>query len=180
MNYIEELKDKYKGSTCAIYGGGTNLPQDIRALPEVDVQIGVNHHALILPLDYIVFIDTAIWPLLKDHCDKFITRSPKINPDDELGKTMFRYRQTLPHNYSGALAIIAADIMGFDKIYVCGIDQYDGGEASRIYWHEGINPQRPKPRKMHDTPKEMHNVVRRCKRPENIYFMSGRLKQLHQ
>ncbi len=61
MKFLSQFKDFHKGQTCAILGGGVSLPKDLRSIPQVDVLIGVNQHAVILPLDYIVFSDREMW-----------------------------------------------------------------------------------------------------------------------
>jgi hypothetical protein len=65
--YIEAFKNLHKGKSCAILGGGTSLPYDMRKLPPVNLLFGVNQHSMIAPLDYLVFVDTKMWPYVKDY-----------------------------------------------------------------------------------------------------------------
>lgn len=176
---LDGYKDHHKGKKCAILGGGTSLPFDIKALPDdIDIFIGVNQHSLILPLDYISFVDKKMWPYLKDHCDKFITRTVDLLDQDD--KLIIRMKQSLWHNYSGALAIYAADKMGMTS-YVCGIDQYNKSDDDRYYWWEGPQtPQRQKDRKNHSVLLPMKNFIRTLRYPNKVYFMSGRIKEQHQ
>lgn len=186
MDYLDSYKDYHKGKTCAVLGGGTSLVYDIQALPEVDKLFGVNQHSAILQPDYTVFLDTALWPYLRDYKTTFICREASYQSNTDLGaRKIILYRQSLKHNYSGTLAIIAADYMGFDKIYVCGMDQYKGygeEEDPRFWWWQGPQtPPKQKDRgKNHNTPDQLHNIVKHLRRPQNIYFMSGRMKDLHQ
>jgi len=175
VSYIEGMKDCCKGQTVAILGGSPALVQDMKQLPATEQLWGVNQHTAILPLDLIVFIDTKLWPYIKDMHDTFITRTAEC---DET-KTIIRVRQQLTHNYSGALALFAADKMGFDKVYVAGMDQYDL-EADRTYWWEG--PQTPdvvRSRRLCTDVEPVVKFVRTLRHPQNVYFMSGRLKEQH-
>jgi hypothetical protein len=184
MNYIEAYKNIGKGKTCAILGGGTSLPYDIYALPEVDTLFGVNQHSAILQPEYTVFLDTALWPLLRDYETKFICREPSIQSNTNLeDREVILYRQSLKHRYSGSLAMHAASYMGYDKIYVCGIDQYKGfGEEDARYWwwQAAQTPAKRKDRKTSESPDELLSFVKSLTNSQNIYFMSGRMKELHQ
>ena len=182
-NYLESYKNVHKGKTCAILGGGTSLPKDMRELPEVDMLIGINQHSIILPLDYIVFADIGMWPYVKGQPVTFITKITDL--DDYVGKEIIVSRQSLTHNYSGSLALKAADMMGFDKIYVCGTDQYDRGdvehEDARYWWWQATQtPQTRKDKAVHAKPENLIAFLRQLKNSQNVYFMSGRLKELHQ
>ena len=177
VEYIEAMKDCCKGQSVAILGGSASLVQDIKALPPTTQLWGVNQHTAILPLTLIVFIDSKLWPYIKDYHTKFITRTAEC---DETNKDIIRVRQQLSHNYSGALAFFAADKMGFDTIYVAGMDQYDL-DADRTYWWEG--PQSPditRSRRLCTDGVPVINFIKTLRRPQNIHFMSGRLKELHQ
>tara|TARA_R110000803_G_scaffold1228_5_gene4009 strand:+ start:2257 stop:2805 length:549 start_codon:yes stop_codon:yes gene_type:complete len=182
MEYIDSYKNYYKGKTCAILGGGTSLPFDMKELPDVDILIGVNQHSVILPLDFIVFVDRHMWPYLKDYDATFITKVEDL--EDIEDQEVIVHRQIVRPNYSGNLAIKAADYMGFSKIYVCGVDQYEGhveGEPVRYWWWEAVQTaQKRKGRAHHDNPDELLSFIRSLKRPQNVYFVSGRLKELHQ
>lgn len=176
VRYIEGMKDCYKGQTVAILGGSPSLVPDIKHLPETTQLWGVNQHTAILPLDLIVFIDSKLWPYIKDMHTSFITRTAECDES----KDIIRVRQQLSHNYSGALALFAADKMGFDKIVVAGMDQYDL-DADRTYWWEG--PQSPnitRSKRLCTDVEPVVKFVRTLRRPQNVYFMSGRLKEQHQ
>jgi len=181
MRYIEGLKDHHKGQTCAVLGGGPSLVKDIQSLPDVDVLIGVNQHSMIMPLDYLAFIDSKVWPLVKDCDTTFITRSATVCDDkNNEAYDIIRYRQEIKPNYSGVLAIKAADQMGFSKIYVCGMSQYDPDD-DRLYWWQGPQVAKTeKERKNRNVLSEILNSVRFLRHPHNVHFMSGRLKEKHQ
>ena len=178
VRYIEGLKKKHKGQTCAILGGGPSLPKDIRNLPDVDILFGVNQHTLILDLDYLVFIDSKLWDTVKDHPATFITRKLPADTED---KPFICASQMQNHNYSGALAIWCADYMGCDKIYCCGMDQYD--DTEKLWWWQGPQLENEEIRRQRARildAQPMVNFLRTLKNPQNVYFMSGRLKELHQ
>ena len=89
VEYIEAMKDCCKGQSLAILGGGPSLVQDIKALPQTTQLWGVNQHTAILPLDLIVFIDSKLWPYIKDYHTKFLTRTAEC---DETNKDIIRVR----------------------------------------------------------------------------------------
>lgn len=178
MIRAEQFRNKHAGQTCAVLGGGTTLPYDLRAIPQVDVLIGVNQHSNILPVDYIVFSDREMWDFVKNvdgcykvtHLDKFRDRSDVI------------LMESAPHiGFSGAKAIWFADYLGFEKTYVCGMDQYEAND-DREYWWQG--PQSwPFKAKHHQARSDMERwkeFIKRLQFPERVYFVSGRLKEIHQ
>lgn len=178
INYIEGMKDKHRHSTCAVLGGGPSLITDMQELPKVDKLFGVNQHTMILNLDYLVFIDTKLWAHVKMCNTTFITR---ILPDNLEDKEFIQVRQMQTHNYSGAMAIWAADKMGFDKIYCCGMDQYDNPD--KLWWWQGPQLENDEIRKQRARvvdSEPMIKFLKSLRNPQNVYFMSGRLKELHQ
>ena len=69
MRSLNSYKGIHKGETCAVLGGAVTLPADLRAIPQVDILIGVNQHSLILPLDYLCFLDRHMWPYVEGFRD---------------------------------------------------------------------------------------------------------------
>jgi len=177
MQRIETYKDTHKGQTCAVLCGGPSLPLDLRNLPEeMDVLIGVNQHSLILPCDYIVFSDRHMWPLIESIKDcKYITHLNKFDTNRTIHAGIWP-----PMGYSGQRAIYAADYMGFEKVYICGMNQYDQNEK-REYWWEG--PQCKEMQKHTHCKADLGRVkefIDSLNHPERIYFVSGQLKEIHQ
>lgn len=178
MYRLVDFKDKHKGQTCAILGGGVSLPEDLRRIPQVDCLIGINHHSIILPLDYIVFLDREMWKYVEtvdgcwkvSSCGKFKGRSDFIHIGDApiIG-------------FSGALAVWFADQLGFETIYVCGIDQYQD-KNGREYWWQATHcePFEAKHKSARDDLTRWKQFLLALQHPENVYFVSGRLKELHQ
>jgi len=175
MQQVELFKDEHKGQTCAVLGGGVNLPNDLRKIDPVDVLIGVNQHSLILPLDYLVFRDRDMWPLIKDFRDiKLVTHLNKFNEGHVIHAGI-----APPIGYSGGFAVWLADYMGFDHTYVCGMDQYQDRHDLREYWWEG--PQSAKKTMHRHCNTEMgawKALLESLRHPERVQFVSGRLKDL--
>ena len=178
MKPFDLFKNKHAGQTCAILGGGVSLPFDIRRIEQVDCLIGVNQHSLILPLDYLVFSDRHMWEFVEPFHDilkitnlnKFHDRSDVIKGDEA------------PHiGFSGAKAIWYAVEMGFEKIYVCGMDQYEDKQG-REYWWQG--PQSWPFKATHMTARNdlsrWKEFLENLRYPDRVFFESGRLKELHQ
>lgn len=178
MKRLSEFKDFHKGQSCAILGGGVSLPKDLRSIPQVDVLIGVNQHAVILPLDYIVFSDRETWPYIEniDGCYKV------SNLNKWPSRADFIHCGEAPAiGFSGAKAVWVADQMGFETIYICGMDQY-ADLRGREYWWQGpqSEPFTPKHAHCRDELTRWKDFLLTLQHPENVYFVSGRLKEAHQ
>lgn len=120
---LADLRGRYRGC-AAVLGGGPSLPADLRIVPPDAVLCGVNQHALLLPLDYIVFQDPDVFDLVREHPAARITHHRAladiwsgIAPD---------------FGFSGATAAWCLELMGFAPIILCGMDNYSG---RRRYWH---------------------------------------------
>ena len=179
---IHSLKNSCKGQTLAILGGSPALIRDMELLPETDQLWGLNHHALILPLDRVVVWDVKLWKYIKDDKDKFIVSGAIFhNIPADIDKDIIAVEDAhqLSLRYTGALALYAADVMGFSKIYVAGCNQYE--DPQRLHWWSGPNTVKSeKHKQLNDDPNCMSKYVRTLKNPQNVYFVSGRLKELHQ
>ena len=178
MKYLSQFKNFHKGQTCAILGGGVSLPKDLRSIPQVDILMGVNQHAIILPLDYIVFSDREMWKYIED-----VDGCYKVS---NLNK--WRDRKDFIHcgeapaiGFSGAKAVWVADQMGFEKIYICGIDQYQNRDG-REYWWQGCQsePFVSKHISARDDLARWKQFLLTLQNPDRVFFVSGRLKELHQ
>lgn len=165
---FESFKGIQEGKTAAVLGGGPMLPDDIYSLPEDVVLIGVNHHTLLLPLDYIVFHDKPVWPYVKNHPALKITHHREFEGPDCV------FAGLVPNfHFSGAKAIWIADFMGFEKTYVCGIDDYAFG---RRYWHSPVNEEMQPCRGSVNL--KLWSIIKAAlKHPERVEFVSGPLKE---
>jgi len=175
---LESFKDFHRGETAAILGGGVTLPKDLRQINPVDVLIGINNHSMILDLDYLVFMDAMFLDLIADLDDVvFITKKHKMP-----GRKSIQAGIAPPVGYSGLLAIWVADYMGFDRIDVCGMDQYQTRKGGRQYWWEGPMGVATNPPKTHKSNLEPLKsfLDDKLRHPERVFFASGRLKEIHQ
>jgi hypothetical protein len=178
MPTIDTLKNIHQGETAVICGGGVSLPFDLRQIEAVDRIIGVNQHSLILPLDYLCFLDRHMWPLVKEFRDtKLVTKLNKYYGESHV----IHANVAPPIGYSGAFAIWVADYFGFDRVDVCGMDQYEQRKDEREYWWQG--PQTG-PGNRHKLCKAdlglLKKFIDELQHPERVFFTSGRLKEIHQ
>ena len=124
---LKDYHDRHSGQTAAVLCGGPSLPHDLAQIPDDAALIGVNQHAIILPLDYIVFSDAAVFPLIAHHSAPKITRCANLRAQGIV------WAPDVPDfNFSGPLAVWIADFLGFSRIVVCGVDLY---RSERPYWH---------------------------------------------
>jgi hypothetical protein len=171
MRYLSEFRGSGIGKTCAILGGGPSLAHDLRAIPAVDTLIGVNQHSLILPLDFVFFSDERVWNAVKDYKDILkITVLGKYDRED-----VICFVPSVSIGFSGARAVLAADFMSFDKIYVCGMDNYDPSSGRDYWWQLEGEPR------THEHCQNLHQWVQikhGMSRPEAVEFVSGRLNEV--
>lgn len=175
---LEQFRDKHQGETCAVLGGGVNLPGDLRSIEPVDRLIGINQHSMILDLDYLVFLDVHMFPIVSQLKDCWLITKKRKNEAPNL----IHAGIAPPIGYSGLMAIWVADYLGFERIDVCGMDQYQDRKDGREYWWEG-----PQTKEM-----QRHNLCNsdimllkkyldeQLQHPERVFFVSGRLKEVHQ
>jgi hypothetical protein len=176
MRRFNSYLGMHKGETCAVLGGGVTLPADLREIPQVDILIGVNQHSLILPLDYVVFSDRNMWEYLSGYKDILkITNLSKYDYDD-----VIHAGEIPPIGFSGAKAVWCAERMGFERIYVCGMDQYQPRDG-REYWWQG--PQTKLAFDHHHARDDMSRwkeFLNSLEYKDRVFFVSGRLKEIHQ
>jgi len=112
-------------------GGGPTLLSDLRRVrPRVQrdgVWIGVNQHSLLLALDYVVYQDRELFPILTGHGFSLVTHH-KDQADIWSG--------IVPDfGFSGGTAVWIAEYLGCEEIIVCGCDNY---MENRRYWHSKV------------------------------------------
>jgi len=176
--YLEQFKDKHEGETVAILGGGVSLPHDLRLLDPVDRLIGVNQHAAILDLDYLVFLDEHVYPLVYELRDVYlITKKRKHRAPNLIHAGI-----APPIGYSGLFAIWVADYLGFERVDVCGMDQYQDRKDGREYWWQGPQAKEIQKHKLcnSDIMLLKKYLDEQLRHPQRVFFASGRLKELHQ
>ena len=127
---LAALKDRHRGQRCVVLGGGPTLIGDINVIrprfQSSGVWIGVNQHTLLLSLDYIVFQDKELYPILVGH-------APIITHHKDCADI---WSGICPDfGFSGGTAVWIADWFGFDEIVICGCDDY---MSDRRYWHSKI------------------------------------------
>lgn len=175
---LEHYRNLHIAETCAILGGGVSLPADLRMIEPVDRLIGVNQHAMIMDLDYLVYLDS--------HLHEIVSTLPGVTlitkKRKHAGTNVVHAGIAPPVGYSGLLALWVADYMGFSRIDVCGMDQYQRRYGDREYWWEG--PQALQMQRHHLSRDDLSLLKRfidhSLQHPERVFFASGRLKELHQ
>ena len=164
---LTQFKNVKSDKICAILGGGPSLLGDLYRLPaEIDL-IGVNQHALLLPLDLLVFSDEPIWGLVKDHpCLK--TSHHRINDHRHIWSGICP-----DFGLSGAKALWIADFLGYNQILLCG---FDGYQSERRYWHDGPDEKHKNNAWQRDLRVFEHTRIT-MQHPERVKILSGPLKE---
>lgn len=175
---LEQFKNKHRGETAAILGGGVTLPADLRNIEPVDRLIGINQHSMIMDLDYLVFLDSHLYEIVSTVRDVVLITKKRKHQAGNLVHAGI----APPVGYSGILAIWVADYMGFERIDVCGMDQYQKRPNEREYWWQGPQSGSIKP---HHLCRDDLSLLKqflddKLQHPERVFFVSGRLKELHQ
>lgn len=125
---LAALRDYHKGESAAILGAGPSLPLEVWKVPANARLVGVNLHAIILPLDYVAFTDdVALTETLRQlPCWKITQR----HFEDE--ERMIWAGIAPAFGISGPFALWCCDWLGFAPIYMAGFDHYGSGKK---YWH---------------------------------------------
>lgn len=124
MIELSSIRDRHRGQCIAVLGGGPTLLADLNRVPFDAVLIGVNQHALLLNLDYVVFQDREIYPALVQ------SEAPLCTHHRDLAHI---YTGIVPDfGLSGGTAVWMADYLGAERVIVAGMDSYTG---DRRYWH---------------------------------------------
>jgi len=170
--YLEEYEGFYSGRTAVILASGSTAPEDFRRTPRRGVLFGINTGALIIPnLDFIYYLDGRIEDIVRTHPAKKIGKNKKF--EDHI------YAGIIPQmGNSGKECIFAADFMGFDSIYVCGMDGFSG---KREYWHSSTKENfRHVDNNYVQHLESFRNMKTFLKRPENIKFFNEDLRKIYQ
>lgn len=138
---------------------------DLKRTPTDAVLFGVNQHTLLLNLDYIVFQDRELYPVLRDADAALVTHHRDLAQI---------YSGVCPDfGFSGGTAVWIADYLECSAIYICGCDCY---AADRRYWH---SPVGDKGHELGANPVgAWHQVKRMLQRPERVFAMSGPLTEV--
>ncbi|MDQ1345054.1 MAG: hypothetical protein QG586_584 [Pseudomonadota bacterium] len=134
-------------------------------MPLDAVLIGVNQHALLMNLDYVVFQDREIYPALED------ADAPLCTHHRDLAHI---YTGIIPDfGLSGGTAVWMADYLDASEIIIAGCDNYTGG---RRYWHSSPN-QRADMQGVN--PADVWRMVRsHLQHPERVKVCSGPLTEV--
>ena len=165
MIELSSIRDRHWGQRIAVLGGGPSLLHDLKRVPFDAILIGVNQHALLMNLDYVVFQDREIFPVL-----------------EESDVTLCTHHRDLAHIYtgivpdfglSGGTAVWMADYLGAKQIIVAGMDSYTGG---RRYWHS--KPGERMPHLGENCTDVWKRVRDYMSRPEIVRVTSGPLTEI--
>lgn len=175
MALLTQYKGIHAGETCAVLGGGVTLPADLRAIPKVDILIGVNQHSLVLPIDYVCFLDKHMWDYVGEFRD--IKKVTSLNHWNGRGDVIHAGEAPVI-GFSGALAVWVAHEMGFEKIYVCGMDQYQDRDGREYWWEGPQSVMKVRHATARNDLSRWRDFLNSLEYKERIEFVSGRLKEL--
>lgn len=163
---LEQFEGLHKGQTVAVLGGGPSLPRDLWEVPSGCKLLGINQHALVLPLNYCFFADPRVWYVVQQYRVNVITNYAVIRERDDV-----MFAATVPNvGLSGPMAIWCSEFLGFEEIIVAGIDSYQG---DRRYWHS-LDRQDVMGQSM-----EPWLTIRDCMtHPERVRFMDKRMQAI--
>ena len=129
---LSSLKGRHRGQCIAVLGGGPTLLADLKKVPFDAILIGVNQHALLMNLDYIHYLDEAVYDVVKGADAPLCTHHRE---------QCHIYTGIIPEfDISGPSATWMADYLGASKIIIAGCDSYT---LSRRYWHSMPNDRQP-------------------------------------
>jgi hypothetical protein len=162
---LSSIRDRHRGQCIAVLGGGPTLLRDLKKVPFDAILIGINQHAMLMNLDYLVFQDEGLYPVVRESDAPLVTHHRHlahifsgICPDFGL---------------SGGTAAWIADYLGAERIIICGCDSYT---ESRRYWHSQPGDRPPQ---LGENAIDVWQTVRRyMARPEIVCAASGPLTEV--
>lgn len=165
MIELSSIRGRHAGQCIAVLGGGPSLLRDLQAVPQEAVLIGVNQHAMLLNLDYVVFQDREIYPVVSE------ADAPLCTHHRDLAHV---YTGIVPDfGLSGATALWIADYFEAAQIILCGCDSYQG---ARRYWHSKPGDTRPSDGY---SGLEVWERVKSClQHPERVLVPSGPIREV--
>lgn len=165
MIELSSIRDRHRGQCIAVLGGGPTLLADLKRVPLAAILIGVNQHTMLLNLDYLVFQDAEIHPVVRE------AEAPLCTHHRDLADI---YTGIVPDfGLSGGTAVWMADFLGAEQIIVCGCDNYTSG---RRYWHS--KPGATQPSDGYSGIDVWHRVRSLMARPEAVRAISGPLTEV--
>jgi hypothetical protein len=165
MIELSSIRGRHRGQTIAVLGGGPSLLNDLKRVPFDAILIGVNQHTLLLNLDYIFYLDEAVFDAVKDSDAPLCTHHRA---------QCHIWTGVIPEfDISGPAATWMADYLGADRIIVAGCDNYSG---ARRYWHSTPGERQP------DAISSSLGPWKKCRdymaRPEIVRAVSGPLTEI--
>lgn len=138
---------------------------DLKRVPLDAVLIGVNQHTMLLNLDYLVFQDRDIYPVVRE------SDAPLCTHHRDLAHI---YTGVIPdYSLSGGTAVWMADFFDAAEIIICGCDNYTEG---RRYWHS--KPGERLPADGYSGIDVWHRVRDQLAHPDRVRAVSGPLTEV--
>jgi len=172
---IEHYRNIHRGNPVAVLGGGPNVIDDIKLLPEETILISVNHHAQkVIDCNYMVFLDNP------DNCKPLLDGivdfgGIRITPGycEKYGDIDIVGNEFQPCPISAIYALCFAEYTGAGPVILCGFDMYQNKKQS----HVGMVPSDNYVSKHKDTLEYYLSHWRKyvATNKDNIYAVSGPL-----
>ena len=178
MLQLDELKDWCKGQTALVICGSPSAPSDVRQSEwEGAHWISVNQHAALLPdLAWCYAHDPSMIEFLRDEIG---VQCPIVSPQFAKLHGKDIYAGICPWvQLSGPEALWCADYMGYQKIFLCGVDSYE--HTRRDYWHQFAKPENDKSFKGKRNPRKAAwgEIISKLRSPERVRTYNSNLNEL--
>lgn len=165
MIELSAIRGRHRGQCLAVLGGGPTLLADLKKVPFDAILVGVNQHTMLMNLDYLVFQDPDIYPVVRE------SDAPLCTHHRDLAHI---FTGIVPDfGLSGGTAVWMADFLGAEQIIVCGCDNYTAG---RRYWHS--KPGATLPADGYSGIDVWHRVRDLMERPGIVRAVSGPLTEV--
>ena len=178
MLQLDELKDGCSGETALLICGSPSAPSDVRRSEWQDAHwISVNQHAAILPdLAWAYAHDPGMIKWLRNEIG---VTCPIVSPQFDHLKAGDIYAGICPWvQLSGPEALWVADYLGYEKIYLCGVDSYQ--DARRDYWHQYVREEKDRTFKGKRNPRKSAwgEIISKLRNPERVTTYNPDLSEL--
>ncbi len=172
---IQEYCNIHKNKPIAVLGGGPNVIEDVKRLPEGTIKISVNNHAnKIVACGYMVFLDNPdnCNPLLKGVNDFTGIRVTPGNKQKH-GDISFNPEDFPACSISSTFALWFAEYIGGNPVILCGMDLFQNKKQTHSDSEPGVKYGNIDLMTLGDHKKPWVN--HKCLRKENVYVCSGPL-----
>lgn len=176
MLFLDELEDSCSNRTAVLICGSPSAVRDLHQSKWAGADlVSINQHGLIIPnLSWVFSHDQR----MVEHLISEKIPCPIVSHHRELLREQDIHGGSVPYvRLSGPEAVWVADFLGYQEIWLCGVDSYQN--TSRDYWHQYIPKDKDLSLKTHkpgESDKAWREIAEKLKHPERIHTFNKQIQ----